>query len=79
MTHEESPEIEVIAIDHIYLTVSDLARSEAFYDTVFRLLDFRKGDRRFHRECHEGKREFRENLQEWAGVGCSRLARWTAR
>jgi glyoxylase I family protein len=37
--------IEVIGVDHIYLTVSDIARAEAFYDTVFRLLDFRKGDR----------------------------------
>jgi glyoxylase I family protein len=26
--------IEVIGIDHIYITVSDLARSTAFYDTV---------------------------------------------
>jgi glyoxylase I family protein len=42
---DESTRIEVIGVDHIYLTVSDMARSEAFYDTVFRLLDFRKGDR----------------------------------
>jgi glyoxylase I family protein len=37
--------VEVIGLDHIYLTVSDLARAELFYDKVFRLLDFRKGDR----------------------------------
>ncbi|MGA2140148.1 MAG: VOC family protein [Verrucomicrobiia bacterium] len=30
-------------IDHIYVAVSDLRRSEAFYDGVMRLLDFRKG------------------------------------
>jgi glyoxylase I family protein len=42
---DEAARIEVIGVDHIYLTVSDMARSEAFYDTVFRLLDFRKGDR----------------------------------
>ena len=36
--------VEVVGIDHIYLTVSDLARSEAFYDTVLGLLDFRKID-----------------------------------
>jgi glyoxylase I family protein len=46
MTDEKTPTpIEVIGVDHIYLTVSDIARAEAFYDTVFRLLDFRKGDR----------------------------------
>jgi len=27
---------EVIGIDHIYITVSDMARSEAFYDLVLR-------------------------------------------
>lgn len=35
--------IEVTALDHLYLTVRDLAASEAFYDPVMRLLDFRKG------------------------------------
>jgi glyoxylase I family protein len=34
---------EAIGIDHIYLTVSDLARSEAFYDRVLQdALGFRK-------------------------------------
>ena len=34
---------EVTGIDHIYLTVSDLARAEAFYDLVLRgTLGFRK-------------------------------------
>lgn len=34
--------IEVTGIDHIYITVSDLARSRAFYDTVLlRVLGFR--------------------------------------
>jgi len=36
--------VEVTGLDHIYLTVSDMARSERFYDTVMRLLGFRKGD-----------------------------------
>jgi catechol 2,3-dioxygenase-like lactoylglutathione lyase family enzyme len=36
--------VEVIGVDHIYLAVSDMAASEAFYDTVFGLLDFRKID-----------------------------------
>jgi glyoxylase I family protein len=33
---------EVIGIDHIYLAVSDLARSEEYYDRVMRILGFRK-------------------------------------
>jgi catechol 2,3-dioxygenase-like lactoylglutathione lyase family enzyme len=35
--------IEVTAVDHVYITVSDLGRSETFYDQVMRLLGFRKG------------------------------------
>ena len=33
--------IEVIGIDHIYITVSDMARSQAFYDKVMAVLGFR--------------------------------------
>lgn len=33
---------EVIGIDHIYIAVSDLARSEAFYDRAMQALGFRK-------------------------------------
>jgi glyoxylase I family protein len=36
--------VEVVGLDHLYLTVADVARSEGFYDTVFGLLDFRKFD-----------------------------------
>jgi glyoxylase I family protein len=35
--------VEVVGLDHVYVSVCDLARSEAFYDPVMRLLDFRKG------------------------------------
>lgn len=35
--------LEVTAVDHVYVTVADLARSEAFYDRVMRLLGFKKG------------------------------------
>jgi glyoxylase I family protein len=35
--------IEVGAIDHVFIAVRDLARSEAFYDDVMRLLGFKKG------------------------------------
>lgn len=34
--------IEVIGIDHIYIAVSDLRRSERFYDEVMEILGFRK-------------------------------------
>jgi glyoxylase I family protein len=35
--------VHVTGIDHIYVAVSDLRRSELFYDKVMRFLDFRKG------------------------------------
>jgi glyoxylase I family protein len=35
--------VDVTALDHIYVTVTDLRRSEAFYDPVMRALGFRKG------------------------------------
>jgi len=35
--------IEVTGVDHIYVAVTDMSRSEAFYDRVMRLLGFRKG------------------------------------
>jgi len=44
--------LEVIAIDHIYLTVSDLERSERYYDPIMRLLDFRKGTKAIAGEPH---------------------------
>ncbi len=33
---------DIIGLDHLYITVSDLARSEAFYDRVLPALGFRK-------------------------------------
>jgi catechol 2,3-dioxygenase-like lactoylglutathione lyase family enzyme len=33
---------EIIGIDHIYITVSDMARSEDFYDRAMTVLGFRK-------------------------------------
>jgi len=35
---------EIIGIDHIYLAVSDLDRSEAFYDRVMSVLGFQKNE-----------------------------------
>jgi catechol 2,3-dioxygenase-like lactoylglutathione lyase family enzyme len=37
-----APMPEVIGIDHIYISVSDIARSEDFYDRVMPILGFRK-------------------------------------
>jgi glyoxylase I family protein len=34
--------VEVIGIDHVYLAVSDLARSEEFYDRAMAVLGYRK-------------------------------------
>lgn len=45
-------EIEITGLDHIYLTVSDMAVSEPFYDSIFRLLGFKKGDARVGDEPH---------------------------
>jgi glyoxylase I family protein len=47
-----SPSVEVIGIDHIYVAVSDLARSENFYNTVFSVLGFRKNDFYLNGERH---------------------------
>ena len=35
--------IEVLGVDYIYISVSDLAKSTAFYDGVMESLGFRKG------------------------------------
>jgi catechol 2,3-dioxygenase-like lactoylglutathione lyase family enzyme len=37
------PVATVTTIDHVYVAVRDMDRSEPFYDTVMRLLGFRKG------------------------------------
>ncbi len=36
--------VEVVGLDHVYLSVSELERSQKFYDTVLGLLDFRTVD-----------------------------------
>ena len=45
-------DIEVSAVDHIYVTVADLRRSTAFYDPVMKLLGFRKGTKPIAGEPH---------------------------
>jgi glyoxylase I family protein len=44
--------VDVIGIDHVYIAVRDLARSEAFYDRVMEILGFRKGTRAIGGEPH---------------------------
>lgn len=44
--------IEVTGIDHVYVSVADLDRSERFYDGVMRLLGFRKGTKPIAGERH---------------------------
>jgi glyoxylase I family protein len=48
----KSAPVRVSAIDHIYIAVSDLKRSERFYDRLMGLLDFRKGTNPIEGEPH---------------------------
>ncbi len=43
---------DVIGIDHIYITVANLARSEQFYDVVMPVLGFRKSQFELDGEQH---------------------------
>jgi catechol 2,3-dioxygenase-like lactoylglutathione lyase family enzyme len=43
---------EIIGIDHIYITVSDLERSAKFYDLVMGVLGFRKKKFKLNNEEH---------------------------
>ncbi len=45
-------DIEVLGIDHLYFTVSDLTRSEEFYDRLMQLVGFHKGDKAVAGEAH---------------------------
>ncbi len=44
--------VEVSGIDHIYINVSDLELSTAFYDSVMELLGFRKGTGKVGGQSH---------------------------
>ena len=44
--------LKLNAIDHIYLSVTDMARSEAFYDRVMEALGLHKGDTSISGEPH---------------------------
>ncbi|MBI3344433.1 MAG: VOC family protein [Gammaproteobacteria bacterium] len=43
---------EIIGIDHIYITVSSMERSEKFYDTVMGILSFQKNQFQIDGEKH---------------------------
>ena len=43
---------DIIGIDHIYITVSNLERSEQFYDVVMKVLGFRKHQFQLDGEQH---------------------------
>lgn len=43
---------DIIGIDHIYITVSNLEQSERFYDTVMNILGFKKNTFQFDNEQH---------------------------
>jgi glyoxylase I family protein len=44
--------MEVVGLDHVYVTVSDFEASQRFYDRVMQTLGFRKGDRAIAGEPH---------------------------
>jgi len=44
--------LEATAVDHIYVAVSGIDRSERFYDAVMGLLGFRKGTKPINNERH---------------------------
>ena len=44
--------MDVLGLDHIYVSVSDFARAERFYDGVMDALGFRKGDKQIAGEPH---------------------------
>ena len=44
--------MQVIGLDHVYLTVSDMEASERFYDRVMQMLGFKKGDKAIGGDPH---------------------------
>jgi len=44
--------MEIIGLDHLYLTVADFLRSQVFYDRVMQTLGFRKGDKTIGGDPH---------------------------
>ena len=44
--------MEVVGLDHVYVTVADFARSEEFYDRLMAFFGFRKTDKQIGGEPH---------------------------
>jgi glyoxylase I family protein len=44
--------VEVIGIDHVYIAVSDMAKSQAFYDVVMPILGFRRNSFEINGDAH---------------------------
>lgn len=57
--------VETIGIDHVYLSVSDFRRSEAFYDAVMEPMGFKKGTFPIAGEphCHYYNRDFQISIR----------------
>lgn len=53
--------MEIIGLDHIYITVSNFKRSEAFYDLIMQRFGFRKGSKPIAGEPHA--HYFNQHLQ----------------
>jgi glyoxylase I family protein len=56
---------ELIGIDHVYLTISDFARSRRFYDRLMKALGFKKGTAAIGGEphCHCYNRNFQVSIR----------------
>ncbi len=63
--------IELSAVDHVYLTVSDFARAEQFYDRVMEALGFHKSSRAIANEphCHYYNRQFQITIRPARSAG----------
>jgi len=57
--------VEVIGVDHIFVSVGDLRHSEEFYDRVMAILGFRKGEGTIGSDPHlfYYKRQFAYSLR----------------
>ena len=61
----QNPAPELLGLDHVYLTVSDFARSRRFYDRVMKALGFKKGTSPIgtERHCHYYNRNFQISIR----------------
>jgi glyoxylase I family protein len=57
--------VELTAVDHVYITVSNYQRSEQFYDAIMEALGFHKSSRAIAGEphCHYYSRDFQISIR----------------